>query len=227
MHRFYGVSVTFVALFLVSTLSYGSPSAYNPSDINWYIKSLEKDIVTAKAKLKKFQEDKGYDPQAVKLINEASTITQEVEKMLQDLQTKKMDSSTVLRKMSAINEKRNDVKENLVALGELIPSGPKTFPERCVIYKATTAGDELAKKEGLEQKTGQLEPMGYANHLVLSAKGSTYQLDDSVGVIGSADPKASQSVKQPTPPQQNVTALVDVKTKKVMCVGQPMAAVKP
>lgn len=227
----------FIALqFLTSTYGYGQTTTYKPSDINWYTKTLQREATTAREQLKKFKEDKGYDPQALKLIDEASTEIRNIEGKLQELQTKKMTTSTVLINMSVIKDKRNTVKDDLVALGALIPTGPKNFPERCVIYKVSTPerGDEIAKKEGLEKKIGRIEPMGYANNLVLStpdpnnpSKLITYPLDEKVGLVGAADPNATQVVKQPTPPNMSVNAWVDVESKKVMCMTQPVAVNKP
>jgi hypothetical protein len=225
-----GLAVIGVQL-IISTECYAQKTGYNPTDLNWYLKNLQREIATAKEQLKKFKEDKGYDPQAVKLIDEASSEIRNIEDKLQQLQTKTISTSTALLTMSVIKEKSEVVKDDLVSLGALIPSGPKNFPERCVIYKVSIPerGEEIAKKEGLEQRIGQLEPMGYANHLVLSAPDSNnpnkviiYQLDEKMGLVGSAEPNASQIAKHPTPPNAHVTAWVDAESKKVMCVSQPI-----
>jgi hypothetical protein len=223
-----------IILLLIPLQSFGLNQPNSLSDLGWYIKALQRELETSKEQLNKVKEDKGFDAEASRLISESISEIRAIEAKLQEMQTKKMANSQVLLNMSIIKERRGVLRDNLVALGIMMPYGPKHFPERCVFYKSDIPerGDELAMKEGLEKRVGKIENQNDA--LVFAtpdradpSKILGYHLDANMGVIGSEDPAEITAAKQPTPENMSITAWIDVESHKVMCVTHPIEAAHP
>lgn len=232
MSKVFVISAILLSTFLMNAPCVGQTQNTPPSDLKWYLNALQRELGTTKEQLNKLKEEKGFDAEGSRLINESFSEIRAIEAKVHDLQSKKMASSLVVMNMSIIKERRGVIRDNLVALNILIPNAPQNYPERCAIYKSEIPerGEELAKKEGLIMKIGKIDQTSDSDSLVFSTtdpsdptKHEDYQVDPKVGLIGSEDPNAITTAKQPTPADMNVKAWVDTETKRVMCISQPLA----
>jgi len=207
-------------IIFIFLLTITATSSAKEEDIPAFIKETQAYIQDAKAQTQKYTKEKGYDPEAKKLLKETTSELQLLETKLQGLRKTPGD-------LSLIKERLILVKDNLIALGEIVPAGPQHFPKRCLILTLDSKGRETAMKEALELKVGRIETDS-KNGLSLKViqaetpeKVDQFKFDKNVGIIGSEDITLRDTILKGLLKDTQITAWVDYTTNTVMCISKP------
>ncbi len=189
-------------------------------DISGYVQQGLETVKQQKAMLNELGGRKGHDEEAGNFLGRASKAIDEAESNLKKLEE-------VKRLPRLITNDLTLAKNMLTTVEGLRVSGAKNFPERCLVLTLDQKGREKIKKAGLEERTGITETFGGPNTWILTVANpqvpegvDRFHLDEKVGMIGSSDQNAALVVRSHTPQNMSVTGLVDMKTKKVMCLSK-------
>lgn len=192
-----------------------------------FVKSNQDKIKQLRDNINKLGVEKGHDPKVGGLLQQATGEIDNAEAQLKQL-------DPVIKQLDPVKKLPRDITNSisiaenaLSSVGKIQVSGPKNFPERCLLLVLDDKGREKAKKDGLTEKSGIVETFGGPNTWVLTSPNPSapegvdrFQLDEKVGMIGSSDPSSALLVRGHTPQNMSVTGWVDMSSKKVMCVSK-------
>lgn len=228
--------VSLAAIAVVFTgVNMGTVSAAD--DLSSFIAQKHAELEQAEKSMNQLGLDKGHDESAGQLLIQTAPKIDEAKAKLKELEEKKLQFDEAQSKFKGLELETKSLSRkiqntlimvtgSLKTVEGLIVGGPKNFPERCSIMTLDDPkGEARIQKAGFKKEKGIIEQFNRVWVLSVGDEKAPdalrrTPLDEKVGLIGSKDPNSGMLVKSLTPKDMFVTALVDPKTNKVMCVSK-------